>query len=96
MSLFGEIAAFGAGVVMMIAMLSALYGIVDLWYMIASAWPRVLRGILAWGAAIGVLAWLLGPPERTAFATGLVAYLVFYLSLFPLFRIFLWAIRRKS
>ena len=95
MSLLGEIVAFGAGVVMMIAMLSALYGIVDLWYMMASAWPRVLRGILGWGAAIGVLAWLLGPPERTAFATGLVAYLVFYLSLVPLFRMFLRAIRRK-
>ena len=56
MSLLGEIVAFGAGAYLMIGMLGALYGIVDLWYMIGRAWPRVLRGILCWGAASAVLA----------------------------------------
>ena len=95
MSLLGEIVAFGAGAYLMIRMLGALYGIVDLWYMIGRAWPRVIRSILCWGAASAVLGWLLEPPYLTAFAYGLVAYLLFYLSLFPLFRVYLRVLRRR-
>ncbi len=95
MSLLGQIAAFGLGVFLMIAVISALYGVIDLWYMIGKAWPRVVRAMLAWAIAIAVLAWLLPPPYRTAFAWGLAAYLVFYISLFPQFRIFMW-FRRRS
>ena len=95
MTLPGEIAAFAVGVFLMIAMISALYGVIDLWYMIGSAWPRVAGGILGWGIATAAAAWLLEPPYRMALAAGLAAYLVFYLSLSPLLRILL-SIRRRS
>ena len=95
MIVLGQIAVFGAGLFLMIALIGAFYGVVDLWYMIGKAWPRVIRAILAWAIAIAVLAWLLPPPYRTAFAWGLAAYLIFYVSLFPLFRILL-RIRRRS
>ena len=77
-------------------MLGALYGVVDLWYMIGRAWPRVVLRILGWGAAIVAIGLLLEPPYAASFVWGLAAYLVFYLSLFPLFRIYLWAVRRRS
>ena len=96
MSLLGETVAFGAGVVMMIGLLAALYGILDLWYMIGRAWPRVLRGIVVRSAVIVAVAWLLPPPYLRAFVSGLVAYLAFYLSLLPLSRIVLRVMRRKS
>ncbi len=95
MIVLGQIAAFGVGVFLMIAMISALYGIVDLWYMIGRAWPRVVRGILSWGIATAAVAWLLPSPYWMAFAWGLTAYLVFYVSLFPLHRIFM-RLRRRS
>ena len=95
MTVVGEIAAFGAGIFLMIAVISAAYGVIDPWYMIGRAWPRVVRAILGWGAATAVVAWLLVPPYRMALARGLVAYLVFYISLFPVFRIFI-RFRRRS
>ena len=95
MTVLGEIAAFGVGVFLMIAMISALYGIIDFWYMIGRTWPRVVRGILGWGIAIAAAVWLLAPPYRTAYVAGLMAYLVFYIGCFPLFRIFMWSIRRR-
>ena len=95
MSLLAEIVIFFLGVYLMIEMLAALYGIIDLWYMMGKAWPRVLRGILGWGITIAVTAWLLGP-QRSALAAGMIVYLLFYVSLFPLVRLFLRAIQRKS
>ena len=94
MTALGQIAAFGVGVFLMISILSALYGIVDLWYMIGKAWPRVLRMILGWAIATAAAAWLLAPPYRMAFVWGLAAYLIFYIGLFPLFRILMRARRR--
>ena len=96
MSLLGEVVVFFAGVYLMIEMLAALYGIIDLWYMMGRAWPRVLRKIVGWAMVIALVEWLLGHPYDRAFAWGLIGYLIFYLSLFPLLRIFLWAVRRKS
>ncbi len=94
MIVLGQIGTFGVGVFLMIAMIGALYGVVDLWYMIGSAWPRVVRAILAWAIAIAAVAWLLPLPYRLAFAWGLTAYLVVYISLFPMLRIFMRVHRR--
>lgn len=91
----GCCAAFGAGVFLMIRLLAALHGIADFWYRMDREWPRVMRGIAAWGLAIWLLSWMLQARYLTAFAAGLIAYLIFYLSLFPLIRIFLHVIRRK-
>ena len=83
-----QIAAFALGTYLSIRMIVALHGIADLWYMIAKAWPRVLAGVLAWGAAIVVIAWLMDRPYQAAFVWGLLIYLVFYLSLLPLVRLY--------
>jgi len=84
MTLLLQIAAFALGSYLSIRMIVALHGIADLWFMIDKAWPRVLAGVLAWGAAIGVIAWLMERPYQAAFVWGLLTYLVFYLSLLPL------------
>ena len=44
--------------------------------------------------AIAAIAWLLDPPVRVAFASGLVAFLLFYVSVFGLWRVFLLALRQ--
>lgn len=84
MTLLLQIAAFALGTYLSIRMIAALHGIADLWLMIDKAWVRVLAGVLAWGAAIGVIAWLMARPYQAAFIWGLLTYLVFYLSLLPL------------
>ncbi len=88
MTLLLQVAAFALGTYLSIRMLAALHGIADLWFMIDQAWPRVLAGVLAWGAAIGVIAWLMARPYQAAFAWGLLTYVVFYLSLLPLARLY--------
>ncbi len=86
MTLLLQVAAFALGTYLSIRMIAALHGIADFWYMIDKAWLRVSAGILAWGATIGVIAWLMDRPVQTAFIWGLLTYLLFYLSLLPLAR----------
>ena len=94
MTLFLQIAAFALGTYLSIRMIVALHGIADLWYMIAKAWPRIVADILVWVVAIGVITWLMDGAYRTALIWGLSAYLVFYLSLLPLMR--LYVTRRRT
>ena len=94
MTLLLQVAAFALGTYLSIRMIAALHGIADFWYMIDKAWLRVLAGILAWGATIGVIAWLMDRPYQTAFVWGLLTYLLFYLSLLPLAR--LYVARRRT
>ena len=94
MTLLLQIAAFALGSYLSIRMIVALHGIADLWYMIDKAWPRVLADVLAWGTAIAVIAWLMARPYQAAFVWGLLTYLVFYLSLLPLMR--LYVARRRT
>ena len=89
MSALLQFAAFALGTYLSIRMIAALHGIADLWYMIDKAWLRVSAGVLAWGAAIGVIAWLMARPYQAAFVWGLLAYFVFYLSLLPLARLYM-------
>jgi hypothetical protein len=89
-----QVAAFTLGIYLSIRMIAALYRVIDLWYAIGTAYPGVLRGILGWGAAILVIAWLLDPPYRTALASGLLAFLIFYLSLYVIRYLVLRALRR--
>ena len=94
MTLLLQVAAFALGTYLSIRMIAALHGIADFWYMIDKAWPRVLGGVLAWGATMGVIAWLMDRPHQTAFVWGLLTYLLFYLSLLPLAR--LYVARRRT
>jgi len=89
-----QFAAFALGTYLAIRMIAALHGIVDVWHLIAKAWPRVVADVLIWGVTIGVIAWLMHGPYRTALVWGLSAYLVFYLSLLPLMR--LYVARRRT
>lgn len=89
-----QFAAFALGAYLAIRMIVALHGVVDVWHMIAKAWPRALAEVLLWGTATGVIAWLAQGPYRTALIWGLCAYAVFYLSLLPLMR--LYVARRRT
>lgn len=84
MTLAGQVIAFVLGVGLSIRMIAALYAIVDFWYAIGAWYPRVVRGILGWAMTIVAISWLLNPPLRAAFAAGLLAFLLFYSSLFVL------------
>ncbi len=90
-----QFAAFVLGSYLSIRMIAALHGPVDVWHMIGKTWPRVVAEIVVWGAAIAVIAWLMEGTYRTAFFWGLAVYLVFYLSLLPLGRLY-WARRRSE
>ena len=71
MTAFVAALAFLAGLLVGVRVLAALYGPLDLWYTIGTAWPVVVRRIAVWGAvAVGGLVWLDGAP-RTAFAAEL-------------------------
>ena len=76
-------AALVAGFLVGVRVLAAIYGPLDLWYTIGTAWPVVVRRIVVWVAvAVAALAWLEGAP-RTAFALGMATHgLVHVLSSF--------------
>ena len=96
MTLAGQVGAFVLGVGLSIRMIAALYAIIDLWYAIGTLYPRVARGILGWGVAIVATAWFLERPFQTAFVSGLLAFMVFYLSLFVLRHPVLRALERSK
>lgn len=89
-----QFAAFALGTYLAIRMIAALHGPVDVWHMIDEAWPRAVADVIVWGTAIVVIAWLMQGPYQTALVWGLSAYLVFYLSLLPLMR--LYVARRRT
>ena len=85
---------FALGIYLSIRIISAFYGIIDLWYTISTAYPRVLGRIVGCGTVISGIVWLAGRPYRTVFWSGLLAFLLFYLSLFPLRSLLLRVQRR--
>jgi hypothetical protein len=91
----GVLAAVLFGVYLSIRGLAALYAVLDLWYAVRRTWPRMVRGLVAWGGITAVAVWLLAPPYRTGFVFGLAGYVLFYLALFPLRDIGLRALARR-
>ncbi len=87
-----HLAAFALGVSLSIRMIAALYQIVDLWYRIGTDYPRVIRGVVGWAVTIAAIAWL-DATGRVAFASGLVAFVLFYVSLFGLRHLLIAALR---
>lgn len=75
------LALFAVGVHLSLRTIAALHRVVDLWYTIGTVWPRVLRGIAAWGGAIALSSVLLPPALRAPLLWGCAAYLAFYVSL---------------
>lgn len=79
MDLIVKIVLFLLGMCFCVQLMAALYGIVDLRYTMRTAYPTVIRRILAWTLLCTVVAWLLRDDLRPAFLWGLVAYVGFYL-----------------
>ena len=67
------------GMCICVQLIAALYGIIDLWYTMRTAYPRVIRRILVWTLLCVAIAWLLGEDLRPAFLWGLVGYVGFYI-----------------
>jgi len=82
MTVIIEIALFLAGMCLSVQVIAALYGIIDLWYTIKTAYPKVIRGILVWCAVTIAVAWFLGDLYRPAFLWGLAVYVLVYLGSF--------------
>ena len=78
------IALFLLGLYFSLRTIAALYRILDVWYTIGTAYPKVIRGVLGWGGSTLAIAMCLGVRQRPAFLWGLGAFLAFYLSLFAL------------
>lgn len=72
---------------------AALYRMIDLWYMIGTAYPRVLRGMLGWGGVALLTAMVLPDRLRAAFLWGYAGFVLFYLSLYLIRHVF---IRRRA
>jgi hypothetical protein len=89
-----QFAAFALGIYLSIRMIAALHGPVDVWHMIGKAWPRVLADVIVWATAITVIVCLMDGAYRTALVWGLSIYVLFYLSLLPLVR--LYVARRRT
>jgi hypothetical protein len=77
-------ATFALGVALSIRLIAALYGFLDLWYRIRTAWPRVLGTLLLWTSVTAAAAWAMPAGPRRALCWGLAGYALFYVSLFPL------------
>jgi hypothetical protein len=88
-----SVLAFLLGVYLSIRVIAALYGIIDFWYAIGEAYPRVLRAIAVWGLLAAALAWAL---PGQAFGLGFATFLVFYLSLYVVRYPLFWLLRRRQ
>jgi hypothetical protein len=75
-TIVAAVAAFAAGLVVGIRLVAALYGPIDLWYTIGTAWPVVVRRLVLWTlVTAAALAWLDGT-ARAAFVTGMLAHVL--------------------
>ncbi len=55
-------------------LIAALYGVIDLWYTIKTAYLSVIKGILGWSVVIAALSLFLGDTYRPALMWGLAAF----------------------
>jgi hypothetical protein len=77
MSVFFHIVLFFLGVYLSIRLMAALYGILDFRYIIKTAYPRVIRGILIWGGIPALLVLILPGGSRAPFLWGLAVPFIF-------------------
>jgi hypothetical protein len=79
MTILLKIFLFLTGVSLSVQLVASLYRIIDLWYTINNAYPRVLRGIMGWSALTVLIAMLSGAVYRPAFLWGLFSFLLFHI-----------------
>jgi hypothetical protein len=75
---------FLAGGYLSIQVLGALYGFLDFFGRLRTAWPGLLARLAAWSLAAGVMVTLLGPGYRSALAWGAASLVAWYLAAFAL------------
>ena len=81
-----KMSAFILGIYMAMRMIAAIYGIIDYWYTIKTAYLKVFQRIIGWGMITAVLI-LLFSQYRKAFLWGMATYGIFYLFSFLSLRI---------
>ncbi len=69
---------FLAGMLLAIRLVAGLYGGLDLWYTIRTAWPVVLRRTVGWSAVTVAALLLLEGGWRWWLVAGMGAYLLVY------------------
>ena len=79
MTTLGKVIVFLLGICLSVQVVAAFFRVLDLWYMIRLAYPKVLRGILGWVGISCVIAVVIKEPWRGAFLWGLILYVPFYL-----------------
>ncbi len=79
MNILLNILFFTLGMCICVQLVAALYGIIDLWYTMRTAYPTVIRRILVWTTLCIAVAWLLGDNLRPSFLWGLIGYVGFYI-----------------
>ena len=78
MTLIINATLFVLGMYLSVRVVAALYRVIDLWYTIGTAYPKVVRGIVVWvGLSIAIAA-LLGEHYRQAFFWGFVVFIILY------------------
>lgn len=77
-----KIFLFFLGLVASFYLVTALFGILDLWYAIGRAYPRVIRRILVPGGITAVIAVIAGEAGRTWFGLGLAVYPLLLISMY--------------
>jgi len=68
------IALFLLGMFLGAQLIAALYGVIDLWYTIKTAYLSVIKGILGWSVVIAALTLFVGDTYRPALMWGLAAF----------------------
>jgi hypothetical protein len=74
MNILLNILFYMLGMCICVQLVAALYGIIDLWYTMRTAYLTVIRRILVWVLLCVFIAWVLGDNLRPAFLWGLVGY----------------------
>ncbi len=72
---------FALGVYLCVRVIAALYGVVDLWYRIRSAYPRVILPLVGWCGTTAAIVGLAGAGHRRALLWGMAAYVLLVLAL---------------
>jgi len=83
-----DAALFVLGGGLSMRVIAALHRVADLWYTIATGYARVAGALVGWGGLTVAIALILPDRHRAAFLAGLASFVVFYLSVFALFFIF--------
>ncbi len=67
------------GIYLATELMAAFYAILDLWYTIKSAYPKIILRILAWSGLTITIAILLGNQWRNVFLWSMLIFMILFL-----------------